>query len=80
MFNFFRRKVSMADSGILRGMTDYHSHLLPDVDDGVETLEETLEILRDMEDQGITEVWFTPHIMEDIPNKPTDLKKTFAEV
>ena len=80
MFNFFRRKVSMADSGILRGMTDYHSHLLPDVDDGVETLEETLEILRDMEDQGITEVWFTPHIKEDIPNKTTDLKKTFAEV
>ena len=70
----------MADSGVLRGMTDYHSHLLPGVDDGVETLSETLEILAEMEKQGIAEVWFTPHIMEDIPNKTVDLKKKFAEV
>ncbi len=80
MFHFFKRKVSVADSGILRGMTDCHSHLLPGVDDGVKTLSETLEILKEMEKQGIAEVWFTPHIMEDIPNKTADLKKKFAEV
>ena len=41
MFNFLKRKVSLADSGILKGMTDYHSHLLPGVDDGVKTMAET---------------------------------------
>lgn len=80
MFNFFKRKVSIADSGILRGMTDYHSHLLPGVDDGVKTLSETLDILEEMERQGIREVWFTPHIMEDMPNETVDLKKRFAEM
>lgn len=80
MFNFLKRKVSIADSGILKGMTDYHSHLLPGVDDGVKTMAETLKILEEMEKQGIRKVWFTPHIMEDIPNKTADLKKKFAEV
>lgn len=80
MFNFLKRKVSIADSGILKGMTDYHSHLLPGVDDGVKTKAETLKILEEMEKQGIRKVWFTPHIMEDIPNKTADLKKKFAEV
>lgn len=79
MFHFFKRKVSVADSGILRGMTDCHSHLLPGVDDGVKTLSETLEILKEMEKQGIAEVWFTPHIMEDIPNKTADLRQMFEE-
>ena len=41
---------------------------------------ETLKILEEMEKQGIRKVWFTPHIMEDIPNKTADLKKKFAEV
>lgn len=80
MFNFFKRKVSIADSGILRGMTDYHSHLLPGVDDGVKTLSETLEILAEMEKQGIAEVWCTPHIMEDIPNETAELQEKFVEV
>ena len=80
MFNFLKRKVSIADSGILKGMTDYHSHLLPGVDDGVKTMAETLKILEEMEKQGIRKVWFTPHIMDDIPNKTADLKKKFAEV
>ena len=80
MFNFLKRKVSLADSGILKGMPDYHSHLLPGVDDGVKTMAETLEILEEMEKQGIREVWFTPHIMEDIPNKTADLKEKFTEV
>ena len=30
----------------LIGFTDYHSHILPGVDDGVQTMDESLEILR----------------------------------
>ena len=68
----------MAECGIFQGFTDSHCHLLPGVDDGVQTLAESLEILRLYEQLGITAVWFTPHIMEDMPNTPTDLREKFA--
>ena len=35
----FRKTITFARSGILKGMTDCHSHLLPGVDDGVGTLD-----------------------------------------
>lgn len=75
----FQRKQTLAESRILRGMTDYHSHLLPGVDDGVQTVEESLEILRLYEQLGIREVWFTPHIMEDIPNTTAGLRNRFEQ-
>lgn len=62
-----------------RGMTDYHSHLLPGVDDGIKTTEESLAVLARFEGMGIKEVWLTPHIMEDFPNTPADLRARFAK-
>lgn len=75
----FQQKQTLAESGILGGMTDFHSHLLPGVDDGVQTVEESLEILRLYEQLGIREVWFTPHIMEDIPNTTAGLRNRFEQ-
>lgn len=75
----FQKKQTLAESGLLQGMTDYHSHLLPGVDDGVQTAEESLQILRLYEQAGIREVWFTPHIMEDIPNTTAGLRKRFED-
>ena len=59
-------------------ITDYHSHILPGVDDGVRTMEESLSILEGLEEIGITDLWLTPHIMEDIPNTTEDLKQRFS--
>ena len=71
----FTKRTSLADSGIFRGFTD--CHLLPGVDDGVQTMEETLRILSLYEELGVTEVWLTPHIMEDMPNTTASLKARF---
>ena len=73
----FSRYISVSSKGILQGMTDCHSHLLPGVDDGVRTAEESLRILEEMERQGIRKLWLTPHIMEDIPNTTDALKTRF---
>ena len=73
----FSRYISVSSKGILQGMTDCHSHLLPGVDDGVRTAEESLRILEEMERQGIRKLWLTPHIMEDIPNTTDTLKTCF---
>lgn len=75
----FEKKLTLIESGVFQGMTDYHSHLLPGVDDGVQTPEESLEILRLYEELGIREVWFTPHIMEDIPNATAGLRNRFEQ-
>jgi len=76
----FRKRVSLKDSGIFRGFTDWHCHLLPGVDDGVQTMQESLQVLSHYEELGISEVWLTPHIMEDIPNRTEDLKQRFMEL
>lgn len=73
----FHRKQTLIQRGILRGFTDWHSHLLPGVDDGVQTLDETLRILAEYEQLGVRAVWLTPHVMEDIPNTPQLLRTRF---
>lgn len=76
----FHRITTLSQSGILKGMTDCHSHLLPGVDDGVQSMEESLQILREMEQQGVRRVWLTPHVMEDIPNETFQLQQKFHEL
>ena len=76
----FRKRISLADSGIFRGFTDWHCHLLPGVDDGARTMEESLQILSLYEKLGVNEVWMTPHIMEDMPNTTSALKARFEEL
>lgn len=41
--------------------TDFHSHVLPGMDDGSASLEESLELLRMLARQGMTRVAATPH-------------------
>ena len=77
---FFNKKHTIAASGILQGAADHHSHILPGVDDGVETIAEALHILATYETLGIKAVWLTPHIMEDIPNNAEKLRTRFEEL
>ena len=76
--SLFSVKHSLAQSGLLTAFTDCHSHILPDVDDGVQSMDDTLAVLAYYEQAGIGEVWMTPHIMEDIPNAPSTLRARFA--
>jgi len=76
----FRKKRTLGDMGIFNGLTDCHSHILPGVDDGVKTMEESLAILDRYEKLGMKTVWLTPHIMEDVPNRTADLKERFNDL
>jgi protein-tyrosine phosphatase len=42
-------------------MIDLHCHILPHLDDGPETLQETLEMCRMAVEDGITTIVATPH-------------------
>ena len=72
MFGIFKSKYNLINSGLMKGMTDVHSHVLPGVDDGSPDINASLSLLRYMESIGLRKVWLTPHIMEDYP---TDVYK-----
>lgn len=42
-------------------MIDIHSHILPEIDDGSKSIEDTLEMLRNAEIEGTTDIVATPH-------------------
>jgi len=80
MFSLFNTKKKLLSTGILKGATDWHSHILPGVDDGIPRMEDALAVLEYYEEIGINEVWLTPHIMEDIPNTTEELRARYAEL
>lgn len=73
-------KKSLQESGVFSGFTDYHTHILPGVDDGVRTMDDAIAVLDRFQSLGVTDVWCTPHIMEDIPNTTKRIKDRFAEL
>lgn len=62
------------------GFTDWHSHILPGVDDGIKNIEDSLSVLRAYEELGFKKVWLTPHVMEDYPNTTAGLRERFDEL
>lgn len=42
-------------------MIDFHAHILPGIDDGSKSVEESLQLLRTLAQQGVTSVVATPH-------------------
>lgn len=58
-----------------------HSHLLPDVDDGIRSSDDALTCLRQFADWGIQHVVTTPHISQDaFPNTSALLRTVAAEI
>lgn len=63
----FSKKNTLKDSRLFQKLIDFHTHLLPGVDDGVETTEESLQMLGTYQSMGVKKVILTPHVMEDYP-------------
>lgn len=62
------KRVNIIDAGWLEGMTDIHCHLVPAIDDGSRSLEETRELIRAMQAVGIRRIITTPHIYRRYPD------------
>ena len=79
MFGFLRKEI-IIKSEILTDFTDYHSHILPNVDDGIKSVEKALAVLDSYQVLGVKRVVFTPHIMADYPqNSAQFLRSKFEE-
>jgi protein-tyrosine phosphatase len=63
------------------GRIDVHSHLLPAVDDGSQSLEESLQCARRMVEAGYTHSFCTPHIWPNLPeNNPQGIAQRVAQL
>lgn len=68
-------------------MVDIHSHVLPDVDDGSQSIESSLNMLESLSQIGVTDVVLTPHYRgtflkekEEILNKFNEFKKQAEKI
>ncbi|CAM2821171.1 tyrosine-protein phosphatase [Flavobacterium frigoris] len=65
MFFFSKNKPVLKDL-IPEGHIDIHSHLLPGIDDGARTFEDTLLLTQALQSFGVTQFITTPHIIQHI--------------
>jgi len=81
MFSFLNfksktKELDFKDIGI-----EMHSHLIPGIDDGVKTTEESISIIRRLKKAGYHKVITTPHIMSDYyRNTPEIINKGLEKV
>ncbi|SHM94357.1 tyrosine-protein phosphatase [Flavobacterium xinjiangense] len=63
MFTIFKSKPVLKDL-IPDGHIDIHSHLLPGIDDGARTFEDTLRLTQALQGFGVSQFITTPHIIQ----------------
>ena len=62
MFDFFFK----SPPTLFEGMTDFHNHLLPGIDDGSKSIEESQKMLECYRDMGFESVIPSPHIYNEL--------------
>lgn len=66
MFGLFKSKPKGEKFDFSRLKTDMHSHILPGIDDGANSIETSLSLIRGMKNLGYQKLIATPHIMWDM--------------
>jgi protein-tyrosine phosphatase len=61
-------------------VSDLHSHILPRLDDGARTLEDSLAIARAAVADGVRVLAATPHVRDDYPTSTRGMQRALAQV
>jgi protein-tyrosine phosphatase len=59
---------------------DLHSHILPRLDDGARTLDDSIAIARAAVEDGVRVIAATPHVRDDYPTSVTEMQRALAQV
>lgn len=79
MFSIFRKKIYLVD--LIEGITDFHNHILPGIDDGAKSVQESLQLINEFKNLGIRSFVATPHVIgEYYPNTPETISNAFQKV
>lgn len=65
IFSIFKKKEKFPpfDFSVIR--CDIHSHLIPGIDDGSKSLQDSIEMIKEFKEMGYEKLVTTPHIMSD---------------
>ncbi|WP_144606132.1 tyrosine-protein phosphatase [Algoriphagus algorifonticola] len=66
ILDLFKRKPEVIENLDLSWLqADMHSHLIPGIDDGSKSIEESLDLVRRLSQYGLRKIITTPHIMSE---------------
>jgi len=76
IFDLFKRKATVLEPLDLSWLkVDMHSHLIPGIDDGSKSMEESIALIQRLYDFGLRKIITTPHIMSEYyKNTPEIIK------
>lgn len=78
MLGWIKKAMGKGDGGVVLRDRDCHSHVIPGVDDGSRTMDESLEMLRLLRKEGARTVVSTSHMYPGrFDNTPDDLRRGF---
>jgi len=82
MFGLFKKKhkpvlLSPLDARLIG--VDMHSHLIAGIDDGAQTLDDSVALVRGLKQFGFQSFWTTPHVMSDFYRNSSDTIKKEAQ-
>lgn len=76
MFGFFKKKKVFPEFNFSNIGTDMHSHIIPGIDDGAQTLNDSLLLAKRFKALGFKKLIATPHIMADyFRNSPDTINR-----
>ena len=81
-FNSVKNSLSPFDNEFINPIKiDLHSHLLPGIDDGVRSIEESIRLIKEFKNLGFTKLITTPHIISDsYPNTKEIIDTKLSEI
>lgn len=80
MIHLFKKKPILREL-IPDSHIDIHSHLLPGIDDGAATIEDSISLLNQMSEIGFTNIITTPHIITNVwNNSENSITDKYSEI
>lgn len=79
MFHIFGKKLYLIDH--LQKFVDIHNHILPGIDDGAKTNEDSIALIKGFADFGVDSFIATPHIIHNYyPNTPQTINQSLEQL
>lgn len=79
LLNLFKKQQIQEPVDLSSIKVDIHSHLLPGIDDGAATMDDTIAMLWKFQELGYQKLIMTPHVMTGVYNNTPEIIRTKLE-